>query len=297
MKNEYLEELKRELESNNIENKDEIYALYESRFELGYEANMTDEEIIQSLESISDIIEKYKNNNNENSQLKKFNVSLELSVFSDFNIVRTNQNGITFDIEERALTETEILVEGKNITLKSKGKSGGLFRNKNGRYEGTMFIGDSVFFDKLNINLFTCDLESCNLKGNELDISSISGDTMLKELKFDSVKLKTTSGDFEIDKINTKDLILTSVSGDCVIDFVNINNCKITTVSGDLIIKNSNDAPYSISTVSGDVRIDSGVRLENVKASSVTGDVFVGSGKASKTITDQLNDAFSKIKF
>ncbi len=299
MRDEFLEELKKELAVNNIENREEILKLYEKRFDLGHEANMTDEEIIQSLDSISDIIDKYKKADTRDNvdDKNRYNVSLELSVFSNFKICRTNQMGITFDLEDKALSETEILVDGKSVSLKSKSKFGGHIKVKKSCYEGTMYIGNNAYFDNLSIEAFACDVDAKYLCGNSLSINSLSGDLDLGELNFDSIKLNTTSGDFNIKRLNAKDTNISTISGDYMIDDINTLEGKIKTISGDVEIVNSSDAKYNISTISGDVIIRNGVSLNNVKASAVSGEVIVGKESAGVSITDQINETLSKIKF
>ena len=91
----YLEELKNELEKENISNKDEIFKKYEDRYNFGLEAGLSDEEIEEMLGDIDDIIEKYKEAEeeiNENIDNEENKAILYVKVLRDDVVVRESKD-------------------------------------------------------------------------------------------------------------------------------------------------------------------------------------------------------------
>ena len=78
MKESFLKELREALEAKGVQNIEDILDTYSSRFDLGYEAGMTDEEILDMLGSIEDIVSSYTE---KEVSKNKYNITLELVHF------------------------------------------------------------------------------------------------------------------------------------------------------------------------------------------------------------------------
>ncbi len=291
MKEKYLEELRKALEENNIE-AEEIVDTYAKRFDLGYEAEMTDEEIIEMLGSVDDVLTKF--NPKSTTGKKRWNCNLDFAnLFSDFTIVTSKKAGISFQFAED--DEIEKYVEIKNSEDEISLKANNLIKRKH--FEGTMVIGPDVCFDKFVISGAHTDLRICDLNVNSFKFNLISGDAKIANITaLESAYVSIVTGDIVIDSLKSPNATISTTSGDIVIDEITADSVKLNTISGDIIINRSNEAVYKISTVSGDVAIKNGADISLVSSTSVSGDVTI-SGKASgKTISDAINKVFKDIK-
>ena len=100
-RNEYLSTLKDRLIKEKATNIDEIITKYENRFDLGYKASMSDDEIIESLGNIDDII--LKEVKKDNPSFNNVNVSLELDSFEKLYIKENlDPNAINLEISKEA---------------------------------------------------------------------------------------------------------------------------------------------------------------------------------------------------
>lgn len=296
MKEKYLKELQEALENENIQNIDGILKLYQSRFELGYEAGMTDEEIIAQFKSIEEIIEE-----NMDEDLKEpepsYEGELDLSIFSDFKIIRKDETGIHFEIEERAKEYIELSIRDKKVCLSTKDKS--IFTKKyRPNFEGKMFIGSNVSFSSLLINNINCDVDICSLNCENLKISNVNGDLNLEGVECgEEFTLHNTNGDIKIMNLVSQQFKVGTVNGDIQIKELCCDGVNMSTVSGDIVIDRSNDSVYSLKSVSGDISIKSGLSMNNVSAISISGTVKVGGQTVKGDLNSKIKEAMSKIVF
>lgn len=296
MKEKFLKDLRSALEAEGLHNIDEALELYSSRFDLGHEAGMSDEEIVDMLGSVEDIVAGYT----QKETLKnRYSITLELAVFSDFEIVRSNNPGVEFDIEKKALDYVKIIRNENQISLKSvKSKNGSMFM-RNGRFDGRMYIGEDVEIESLVIDNCSSDLKVDSLSGKIFVLSNKSGG----DIRFNDIEAKekviinNVSGDSKFNKVVSPLFMLNTVSGDTVIQEFVCDQAKMSIVSGDVTIHHSNDASYVVSCVSGDFKIKNEIDVEKIKFSSLSGDCYVGGRPLRKSFTAQIHDTFKNMKF
>lgn len=287
----FLEELRRALEEANVENKEEILAAYLEHFSIGHEAGLTDEEIIERFDSIEDIVWK-KGKSKET--LDGYDIELDLVCFSDFQICCSNKiKGVQIDIDAKALNYVEIIRDGKKISLKSLPQQY-FAKRKNCDFEGKMIIEANSFIKRLKINNVSCDVK-CNdeLQVGSFVLSNVSGDAKFNSLDAkEDIVISNTTGDVDVHFLSSPKLKLSSVSGDLTIKDLTSDIVKISTVSGDIVIHHSNDAEYQISTVSGEVNVVDGADEEKVKATRVSGEVFVSGKSMGSSVSDIIKKSF-----
>lgn len=273
----YLSELEDALNAQGVENVDEILQVYRNRFELGYQADMSDEEIIEMLGEIDSIVSKYSNKSNKIN----YDVKLNLTPFSDFAIKYNDKEGISFKLDENIEKYMEVVFDGNKIELRYK-KNIGLFKF-NKRYDGTMYIHRDTFFESLIIENTSCDVQSCNLDGDDIQISTVSGDMHFKNISSRQFIAKTTSGDFAFNDINASQINLRTVSGDFSIKRMTSDNCNIDTVSGDVTIDFASCDHCACKSISGDIYIrNSDSNLTGFSGNTISGTISVGSRKGKK---------------
>ncbi|MDE7105753.1 MAG: DUF4097 family beta strand repeat-containing protein [Anaeroplasmataceae bacterium] len=285
----FLEELRKALEEAKVENGEEIIAKYLEHFSLGHEAGMTDEEIIERFDSIEDIVH---NASREKETSSRYDVTLDLECFSDFEIVQKDEiSGIDFELEEEAYKNVSVIREGRKIHLKSK-----LFSpfKKGHSFEGTMYVGPNVRFNQFTINNVNCDI-TCDLKiqCTDFSLSNVNGDVEnLNVVAEESIVINNTNGDIELPNVEAPEVKISTVSGDIKVEEFTADHVKLSTVSGDISIQIATDAEYNINTVSGDVKIEEGADDSKVKVSTVSGEIEIGGKVVSKNISDIIKKSF-----
>ncbi|MBD5390631.1 DUF4097 family beta strand repeat protein [bacterium] len=289
----FLKELRDALEKIDGVDVDSIIDKYKEHFSLGHEAGMTDEEIIERFDSIDDIIQSFQSSEEEQPQTEQgFSLTLDVSQFSDFKIENSDKPfGIQFKLDEDSTKYVEVIRNGKEIHLKSKFKDSlGLPHH----FEGIAYIGYQEKIENFNATAVNCDMEfGCRMKCESFSLTIISGDVSNLDVHAEEkIYINSVNGDLTIVNLITKNLQLSTVNGDMKVEEVVCDQIKLSTVNGDIHIKNSNSAPYTINTVSGDVVIDSGVRPEDVKVSTVSGKVTVEGISVGKSLAEKLRNKF-----
>lgn len=150
----------------------------------------------------------------------------------------------------------------------------------------TILIGISIWRTKLDIYIPEDSIEV-------LKADTISSDTSVNNLKVDEFDLGTVSGDFKGESLFASDLRLNSISGDISlkeykgdIDINNISgdvvleggrqndNIEVVTVSGDVYIEQEDSSNMNIRTISGGVEINLSEDAQfYLKATTVSGDI------------------------
>lgn len=284
---EFLESLEKALEENQIDSKD-ILKLYQSRFEIGYEAGMSDDEIISAFDTIEQIILKYK----ENVSLKTMNLDLNLLFFSDFVICNSNSKGLHLTVDDGVKQYISIKQDETELNIKPLNK----FQSRKLRikkYDGRLEIGSDVIFDTVKLNNVDCDIRCGNITANKMMIENVSGDMNFNDVKIlDQFILNNTNGDISFKSLNVPFTKLSTISGDLKFGEVVLDRVELKTISGNMTMDYCNEeAQLNISSVSGNVCIKHGANFENVKATSVSGCVEI-SGETKKTgIMEQLHQS------
>lgn len=295
----FLESLRVALEEASVENKDEIIENYLNHFSIGHEAGMTDEEIIERFDSIEDIVASYVNQSSKEEK-RDFKLELDLSCFEKFDIESIDGDNIRLEIDEEAANYVEVLKDDSSFHLKNKVMKKNL-TNKN-LFDGTLYIGRDILFDKIIIGNVAADMNICFLKGNSILINTVTGD-----IRFDSinasekVKIASVSGDINLRDICSPNLILETVNGDIKVREICSDNVKFDTVNGDIEIGVTNEANYVFNSVNGDLKIKKG-DIKEVSISTLNGDFIlegekISSSKISDIVKNSLNSVFKDWKF
>lgn len=291
MKKVFLNALKDALEENEIENIGEILKTYEERFNLGYEAGMTDEEIISMLDDVETIVAKNKIKSTDKTG--SYEVDIDLACFSDFKIALSSTAGIHFDLDEDVLKHVEVEVKDHKASIKTKTK----FFAKRAKYDGALLIGPDVAFSLFKVSNYSGDVDLCDIEADRVEITNISGDISGRDVKGKEATISTVSGDLNFQEVHTDVLVVSAVSGDIFIDEIVAATVKLETVSGDIKIDYAANAKYALSTISGDITIKKGdLELNQVRSSSISGNITL-CGERQKDMTSRIKESLAKIKF
>ena len=252
MKN-FFNELEKELEKNNIANKDEILEKYQDRYQFGLQSGLSEEEILAMFGSPEEIAKEYL----EKKQNEKVKKDLIIkTVQDDIVIMESSDDKIHFEFKDvnlakysdlkKAITET-----GVYFTY-LKAKYLGLNRGKSGIFY--LFLPKDINFKKIEITTTSGDIKIDSLQGSRIWIQTTSGNVEIKNLVSDKFSLKGVSGDVFCENLEFSNMSYYSVSGDLKVNRACGETVHIDTVSGDVIIEESN-AKYSTSSISGDIKI------------------------------------------
>lgn len=132
----------------------------------------------------------------------------------------------------------------------------------------TIFIGIKIWRAKLDIYIpegyievfkadtTSSDVDVSNLKVDEFEFNSSSGDFRGELLLANSIKLKSTSGDISLNDY-TGNVNIDLISGDTVLENGSKNeNIEIGSVSGDVYIEQEDASNIKIRVTSGDIEIN-----------------------------------------
>ena len=244
-KDEYLSSLRNLLETNNIPNVDNIINQYNERFNIGYKALLTDDEIIERLGDINDILKKYQENNSK----ILYDIEVSTALIVDFSIEYTDDDNINIDVSEDLKEKIDINTTNNKIVIKNKLYSNFLKRNSG---ELKIKIGKNVELDNVKLSFTATDIKISDLACQHLLLRITSGDAVINSLKACDININTVSGDVEIKKLTCDELVCNSVSGDISINNVISKNAKVSSISGDVYLHGHIDK-RSFSVISGDL--------------------------------------------
>lgn len=230
-KNEYLEDLESTLKSYNIKDYLEIVEKYRKRFELAHAAGMSEEEAIKMMGSVFSVCKKYLDEEDATTYFEIYNLKVDDALAEEIIISKTDQSGITINVDEDLADRLNINHNDKKITISDRfGRS--LFRKTKGRI--LIEVGPNVKFDNFEISTISCDVKICEITANKYNLKTVSGDYRVEKITADASRLSSVSGDFDISRIKVKEFRLSTVSGDADIEFADIENAIFDTISGDI---------------------------------------------------------------
>lgn len=248
-KEEYLSKLKELLNTENVENADEIIEEMGQKFDLGSMAGLSDEEIIADIGSPEDILLK---NKKVHKDTKTIDIEIADPFSSDIIVHERSENGIDIRLSKELKDKLNVIITDDRISIKP--------------------------FNKLNHyrNLRSCEINveyGPNIEFNNVSLYTVAGDGEIERIKCNNAKIETVSGDFDIDYLEAESLVLKTVSGDIDIEDLKTNVCSITTVSGDVDIDSCTIKSLVATTISGDIDICGSVNSS--KCSKISGDISI----------------------
>jgi lia operon protein LiaG len=189
---------------------------------------------------------------------------------------------------------------GDQLTVTVQHHAKGIFSRNNARLQVVL---PARQFDRLQVKTTSGEMRVEGASAASLDLTSISGNIEAKGLEGEDLTVKTTSGEIRVDTW-AGNATVTSVSGDQeligfkeghltssttsgevdVMDLVDGQDVRITTVSGDVEV-NGELVSGQINTTSGEVTVDASQLGKELTLQSISGDLKVGlSGEAPYTL-------------
>lgn len=250
---EYLEELKRLLEENNVDNKEEIIEKYQKRFKLAEEADMSINDTIEMLGTPEEVVQKFTKkveteNKNEN---ELYNLTINDAIIEEVTIKTGSEDRIIVNASEELLDSLEIFQEGRTLIITDK-KYKGFFKKSLGELE--IIIGKHLQFASVELNLVNTDVRIDELNTRRYQMNIVNGDIRADKIIAGKCEINTVSGDQKIKYLKADSLVVATVSGDIDIDYIDVKDANFDTVSGD---------------------INATGKIENKRGSSISGDINI----------------------
>ncbi len=276
----YIEQIKKLCAENNID-PTEIVEKITKRFNLGQQAGMSEEEIIEMLgEPESYVVKKEETKQavvptsetiDEDYDYDLLEIEVAASV--DLTIQNSDDDTAKVDYDGGELeTIYTFINEDKKIKLipvKNYKKISG---------DITLYLPEKATYKTIQLSTVNGDInsEDYGLICQNISINNVSADIAIAYIKADNTEINNVNGDVVIENLFSKSADVNTVSGD-----VMINNGKINTLD--------------VSTVSGDV-IFNGV-VDSVDTSTISGEVDINRKTVSRTITEMIRDGLKDLKF
>ena len=277
MKETYLNNLSKALDSVHEKNKDEILKKYEKRYDFGLESGLTEEEIESKLGNPSDIAREYKDDNFTSDETKKefeFKKNYNLVIHTVNDIVHVkksldNKIHIKFDFDDYDNYNVTDNASGVRVDFQ-KTKYFALNRKKAG--EIVVEIPTDIIFDLA-------------------EITSSSGNIYIDYIKCNRAIISTTSGVLKISKLDTKSVTFTTVSSEIMLDQIYGERVSISTVSGKIDADTINSTNLIVDTISGDISVKK--TDSKLKVSSITGNILIN-GEEYNSLKEYVKGVFRK---
>jgi len=154
----------------------------------------------------------------------------------------------------------------------------------------TILIGISIWRTKLDIYIPEDSIET-------LEMDTVSSDTSISELKLNEFNFKTVSGDFKGESLFASELKLGLISGDVNLkDYT--GNIDVKVISGDVVLENgSQNENIEVVTVSGDVYVEQ-EDSSNMNIKTTSGDIEINLSEdarfylRAKTVSGHIENRF-----
>ena len=252
----YFEELRKELETRNAKDSQEILSYFEEIVNDHHDNGESEESIIASLgsvEQLADIIcEKqttkeaipheqhlerrtFSGISKINIDVKAYDVTIEITDEENGWLEYNSSDDIYLDVN---ISNNKISIEEEDSSTIVNTFFAKIFSLRDRGFQGYLHIycpKDKMF---------------------DLCINTVSGDVKVKDVKCDEIEFESVSGDMKLQDVFSRDLNIDTVSGDFNSQKITIiDTFKAQSVSGDFNINNLKCDEITIETVSGDVEL------------------------------------------
>ena len=252
----YFEELRKELETRNAKDSQEILSYFEEIVNDHLDNGESEESIIASLGSVEQLADSIceKQTTNEiipheqhlerrtfsgiskiNIDVKAYDVTIEITDEENGWLEYNSSDDIYLDVN---ISNNKISIEEEDSSTIVNTFFAKIFSLRGRGFQGYLHIycpKDKMF---------------------DLCINTVSGDVKVKDVKCDEIEFESVSGDMKLQDVFSRDLNIDTVSGDFNSQKITIiDTFKAQSVSGDFNINNLKCDEITIETVSGDVEI------------------------------------------
>ena len=256
MLDKYFEELRKELETRNAKDSQEILSYFEEIVNDHLDNGESEESIIASLGSVEQLADSICEKQTTKETIPH-EQHLERRTFSGISKINIDVNAYDVTIE---------ITDEENGWLE--------YNNSDDIYLDVNISNNKISIEEEDsstiVNTFFAKIFSLRGRGFQgylhiycpkdkmfdLCINTVSGDVKVKDVKCDEIEFESVSGDMKLQDVFSRDLNIDTVSGDFNSQKITIiDTFKAQSVSGDFNINNLKCDEITIETVSGDVEL------------------------------------------
>lgn len=180
---------------------------------------------------------------------------------------------------------------GDQLTVTVQRRATGIFNRSNARLQVVL---PARQFERLQVKTTSGEMRVEGASAASLDLSSISGDIEAEELTGEELAVKTTSGEISVDTW-TGNATITSVSGDQQLIGFREGHLTSSTTSGEVEVMELVDGQdVRITTVSGDIDVQG--ELVSGAINTTSGEVTVNADQLGKELTLQSISGSLKVE-
>lgn len=260
-KQEFLDELKKELDSTYLSNKEEIYQRYQDKFDREIQEGTSEKEIISMLKTPKELVLEEINkglNLSFPSQIKNLNIKLVADNLTINNIA--NQDSISLNFENIDYQNYSIDTEDNTLNILFSPKEKFFDNAKKGKL--ILSIPSQFHFENINITSVSSQFNFDNICTETFKLNSVSSTINCENFVSENLSIKLISGKIEINKIDVKNKISINAAKTSIkINSISSKYFSYITASGEICIKDLNIVNQAnLDTIS------SKILIENAKA-------------------------------
>lgn len=295
-KEEFLKQLDEKLKENGVENTEEVLDIYRKRFDIYYEIDYKDEEIIEALgtpESIAlrckpheekqeepEIIQPEeqkieKDETNTDGNKKEYTLDISLSNMKSLHIIHKKSPGVSFFCNEDGYKDMyNFDIAEDSIKIKNRLKTT-LFKKTN--YNGTLEIGNDIKLKRLGIQTVATECNIDSVYAETISIKNVNGSYTLNNVLGTNIRIDNVNGKISANNLLSKeDIFLSTVSGKMEIENIESKGIYLNTISGNYEITNISADEVKLSTISGNIKIETArVKDKNINSSKISGEIII----------------------
>ena len=295
-RNEYLDELRRQLRNRNIEEIDDILSYFEEMISDRIENGEKEEDVIVSLGSADKIVDSLFGTSDKEKKIEKTGIETSGNIYYgvkkidlqvntyDIEFVHGDEDGVRVEYEEDEYTTLKISRNGDVLMIEQEDNVKGfdqlftslskLFAGNVSSHDAKIYLPEEEILD-IHINDVNGDLDIHAIKGDDVHIETVNGDMEIDDCLFGKLKVESVNGDADMENIVLEGSFRgESVNGDFDIDMLKCEDINIQTVNGDvdiLVDGTRRDADIRIHKIMKETNISGeGIRLY---IDTVSGDI------------------------
>jgi len=259
-KKDFLKALKQSAKNAHIKNDKVLIERYNKRFNLAYEAGISEEETCEKFGDVEDIINNFKTESDVEFDKVEVDVEKEKRAYTDYKDFSIDIQLVADEVDIR-------LADVENPSIE--------FNDANPD-DYTIEATNHLF--KLNFTPKAHFLT--RMKRNHLIVT-------IPDIHYKNFKVSVVSGKYKIPALRAKNISLKAVSGNYNVVSMLCDKLDINLVSGKTKIESLECTNFVIHNVSGNVSIANAI-CDNLIDHSVTGNVMIESGNVRNSVLDGL---------
>lgn len=295
MKNEFLNELRKYAEQNQVD-PEILVEKYSKRFDLGLEAGFTEEEVISKFGDPEMIVKDYAKTINQTAQTektqscedKKEYVKKKFLLFEldhknvVVKLIASDNDAVKYQVEDDAPNPVKVVIMPEGFDIRPSN----YFIKNDSKCVVTLFLNKNYKFETVDFDIKEgcVDTTDFTIYADKVNFDNYNGILNIGNIIADKVCLKNAKGDFSAKLVNSKKIDIDDTLGDIDVESLVSDSLVVKTLSGNLTFASMLCEKGKFSTLDGKIHICGEVK--DYTANAVTGEIKINS----ETVSDNLSN-------